>query len=440
MALFVRDAYLPSIAARGEGAEGAAAPAGRARANILVRGERVAAIGGPELEPPPGVRVVEAAGCVALPGLVNCHNHVAMTLLRGHGADLPLQRWLEERIWPAEARLSDDDVRAGAMLGCLEMLRGGTTAFADMYDHMDAVADAVEASGIRGVLARGVIGLRPTWEAALQEGADLCRRVRASPSGRLSAMIAPHAEYTCPIRVWEEAIALAQAEGVPLHTHVAETRAEVAGCRRRHHCSPVQFLLEVGALEAGCLLAHCVHVDAEDIRLLAGPRLAVAHNPVSNAKLGSGVAPLARLLAAGVRVGLGTDGAASTDFLGLWEEMRLAAWLQKASLQDAAALPAREVLALATLGGALALRLPPGCGTIAVGAPADLILVSSGELHQQPRPDALSGVLYGTREADVVLTLVAGRVVMEGGEFPGIDHERVASDAAERSRRLLAEA
>jgi len=409
----------------------------RPDATIVIEDGRISAVGGAETVAPPGARVVPGNGLVALPGLVNCHNHVAMTLLRGYGADLPLQRWLEERIWPAEEHLTDDDVRAGAMLGCLEMLRGGVTAFADMYDHMDAVADAVEEAGIRGVLSRGIVGLRPTWPAALAEGEALCRRARQSPSGRLTAMIAPHAEYTCSVHVWQACIAVAEREGVSIHTHVSETLAENEGCRSRHGVSPVRFLEEVGALDAGCLLAHCVHVDAADIHRLAMPRVAVSHNPVSNAKLGSGIAPVVQMRAAGVLLGVGSDGAASTDFLGLWEEMRLAAWMQKAVLRDAAALPCGDLLQMATASGARALRLPQGCGTVAPGAPADLILVQTGGLHQTPRTDLAAGVLYGTRDADVVLTVVAGRIVMERGEFPGIDHERLAADAAVRSRRLL---
>ena len=411
--------------------------ADRRDCSILIDQGRIQAIGGPELPVPAGARVLRASGAAALPGLVNCHNHVAMTLLRSYGADLPLQRWLEERIWPAEERLTDEDVRVGALLGCLEMLRGGVTAFADMYDHMDAVADAVDQSGIRAALSRGIIGLKPTWEAALAEGEALCRRAAAHPSGRLSGMIAPHAEYTCPPEVWREAIAVARDLGVPLHTHVSETAAEVEGCKGRHGCSPVRFLQDIGAMEVGLLAAHCVHVGAEDIALLTRPGVAVAHNPVSNAKLGSGIAPVPAMLEAGVLVGVGSDGAASTDFLGLWEEMRLGAWLQKAVLRDAAAMPCREVLRMATAGGAGALRLPEGCGTLSVGAPADLILVDVSGPHQSPSTDDAASLLYCARDSDVLLTVVAGRVVMERGEFPGIDHERVRALAVKHSRRLL---
>ena len=426
MGMVIRGVQLPPD---GEGAA--------ATADLVVEDGRIASIDGGRAPLPPGARDIDGRGLVALPGLVNCHNHVAMTLLRGYGADLPLDRWLAERIWPAEERLDDEDVAAGALLGCLEMLAGGITAFADMYDHMGAVADAVVRSGIRGVLARGVIGLRPGWEASLAEAEDLCRRAAAGGCDRLTAMLAPHAEYTCPREVWDATVALARGLGVPLHTHVSETAAEVEGCRERHGCSPVRWLEEVGALEVGVLVAHAVHVDGVDIALLARPGVAVSHNPVSNAKLGSGVAPVQDMLAAGVLVGLGSDGAASTDTLGLWEEMRAAGWIQKAVLRDPAALSCGALWTMATAAGAAALRLPAGCGQLAVGAPADLILVRSDGLHRNPAPDPLAALVYATRDADVVLTVVAGRIAMERGEFPGIDHQRLRADVARRSLRLL---
>ncbi len=403
---------------------------------LWVEGDRIAAVG-PRPTPAGAKRTIAADGLICLPGLVNCHNHVAMTLLRGYGADLDLQRWLQERIWPAEARLTDRDVETGALLGCLEMLRGGTTAFADMYDHMDAVASAVARSGIRASLARGVIGLRPDWERSMAEAEDLCRQAPRLAGGRITAMVAPHAEYTCPPEVWHAAIAVARRHGVRLHTHLSETAAENAGCRARHGCSPAAFLERVGALDVGVLCAHGVHVDAADAARLARPGVAVAHNPVSNAKLGSGIAPVGLLLDSGVRLGLGTDGAASTDTLSLWKEMATAGYLQKAEAQDAAALPCGRLLAMATRDGAAALGLDPLAGTLVPGAPADFILIDPHGLHRLPVTDPVAALVYGTRDADVVLTVVAGRVVMEHGAFPGLDHERVRAQAVEASRRLL---
>ncbi len=410
-------------------------PLGRlSDATVLVPGGVTVGLG-PDLPVPPDTRVVAGGHCVVLPGLVNAHNHVAMTLLRGYGRDLPLDRWLSERIWPAEERLTSQDVCAGALLGCLEMLRGGITAFADMYMWMDAVGEAAVTSGIRASLSRGIVGLDPGWEAKIAEAADFCRRWEGQGDGRITTMVAPHAEYTCPRPLWKEAVALAADLGVRIHTHVSETAAEVAGCRQRHGCSPVAFLGEVGALDRGLLAAHCVHIDAQDARLLARPEVGVVTNPVSNAKLGSGIAPLEMMRQAGVAVCLGSDGAASTDTLGLWEEMRLAAWLQKAVLQDPAAMPAEDVLRMATTDGNRALGLPGG--QLAPGAPADLIMVDLSGLHQSPHPDLPNNLVYGGRDADVRLTVVGGRIVMEDGAFPGIDHEALAADVVRRAQRIL---
>ncbi len=405
-------------------------------ASVWVRGDRIAAVGAAP-GPVRAERTISAPGLICLPGLVNCHNHVAMTLLRGYGADLDLQHWLEERIWPAEARLTDRDVEIGALLGCLEMLRGGTTAFADMYDHMDAVAAAVDHSGIRASLARGVIGLSPGWQRSMAEAEDLCRKAPRLAAGRITAMVAPHAEYTCPPEVWREAVGLARRQGVRLHTHLSETTAENAACRARHGCSPAAFLESVGALDVGVLCAHAVHVDVADAARLARTGVAVAHNPVSNAKLGSGIAPIDLLLDSGVRLGLGTDGAASTDTLSLWKEMSTAGYLQKAVSQDAAALPCGRLLTMATRDGSAALGLDPLAGSLVPGAPADFILIDPHGLHRSPATDPDAALVYGTRDTDVVLTVVAGRVVMERGAFPGIDHERVRAEAVAASRRLL---
>lgn len=430
MDIWVDGARIVTMVPRPGDALGVIGPAG-----VLVRDGLVHSVGA--LDAPPTAERIDGRGMVLLPGLVNCHNHVSMTLLRGYGRDLPLQRWLEERIWPAEERMGPEDVHIGALVGCLEMLRGGTTAFADMYMFMDDVARAVETSGIRGCLGRGLIGLTPGWETRVADAADFCTRWQGGAGGRITTMMAPHAEYTCPRSLWVEAVRAAQTIGVRVHTHVSETAAEVAGAMSRHGCSPVRFLEEVGALEVGLLAAHCVHVDAADLALLARPRVAVSTNPISNAKLGSGVAPLTEMVEAGLVVGFGSDGAASTDFLGMWEEMRLGAWLQKATRQDAAALGADAILRMATVDGARALGLGPQSGTIAPGAPADLILVDLNGLHQTPHPDLASALVYGVRDSDVRLTMVAGRVVMRDGRFPGIDLDALRHEAYQRSLRLV---
>ncbi len=387
---------------------------------------------------PPGATTVKAAGHALLPGLVNCHNHAGMALLRGYGADLPLRRWLEDRIFPAEARLRGDDVYWGTLAAAAEMLRGGTTCFADMYFFEDEAARAVDDAGMRAVLSRGLVGLDPAAAAKLAEAEDFCRRYQGAAGGRITTMMAPHAEYTCPEPYLLEIDAVARRLGRPLHVHVAETAAEVQGSRDRHEGrSPVRYLHDLGLLRPGTLAAHCVHVDADDIALLVASGAAVSHNPASNCKLGSGVAPAARLLTAGARVGLGTDGPASTDSLSMWETMRLAGWLAKAAGQDAAALPARTLLRWATRDGADALGLGGVCGRIAPGLRADLCLVDLRAPHLQPCADVPAALVYAATADDVAKVWVDGVPVAEGGAPSRIDTGRALAECAVRMRRLI---
>jgi 5-methylthioadenosine/S-adenosylhomocysteine deaminase len=398
---------------------------------VLIDGPTIASVG-PEPPPQGAARVVDGRGCALLPGLVNCHNHAAMALLRGHGADLPLMRWLQEAIWPAEERLTGEDVYWGTLLACAEMLRAGTTAFADMYFWMDDAARAVAESGMRGVLSRGMAG------RSLEEAADFCRRWQGGAEGRVTTMIAPHAEYTCPEPFLREAAAAARELGVPVHVHASETAGEVAACRERHGGrSPVRVLADCGLFDGPALAAHCVHVDAGDIALLAERGVAVAHNPVSNCKLASGVAPVEALLSGGVTVGVGTDGPASTDALGMWEELRLAGWLAKVRGGDAAALPARRILEMATRDGARALGLGEACGRIAPGLRADLVLVRLDGPHLTPHPDLPAGLVYSARDADVDSVWVDGRLLVRGGEVLSVDLQRARAEVTARAARLL---
>ncbi len=400
----------------------------------------IAAVGAHgEVAIPPGATTVNAAGHALLPGLVNCHNHAAMALLRGYGADLPLQRWLEEAIFPAEARLRADDVYWGSLAAVAEMLRGGTTCFADMYFFEDEAARAVDEAGMRAVLSRGLVGLDPQAAAKLAEAEDFCRRFQGAAGGRVTTMMAPHAEYTCPEPYLLEIDAAARRLGRPLHIHLAETAAEVQDCRDRHGGrSPVRYLHDLGLLRPGTLTAHCVHVDADDIALLAASGAAISHNPASNCKLGSGIAPVARLQAAGARIGLGTDGPGSTDSLSMWETMRLAGWLAKAGAQDAAALPARTLLHWATRDGAAALGLGAVCGRIAPGLRADLCLVDLRAPHLQPCADVPAALVYAATAADVAKVWVDGTLVVDAGATTRIDAGRALAEAAVRMNRLIA--
>ncbi len=421
-------------------AEGGEAEGHRGDGGRRADGDSDAAAGLPRGE----ARVVDGRGKLCLPGLVNAHCHAAMTLLRGYADDMLLMPWLTEKIWPLEARLTGEDVYWGTLLACCEMLRAGVTAFADMYFFMDEAARACEEAGIRASLSVGMIGAAPDGSVApdawdkLGRAADFCRRWEGAAGGRITTMLGPHAPYTCPPaflrRVGERAAEL----GVPVHIHLSETREEVERCRAEHGRSPVALAASLGLLEVPLLAAHCVHVDEADMELLAGMRGGVAHNPISNMKLASGVAPVAAMLRAGVPVALGTDGAASTNALGLFEEMRACSLLQKVTTGDPTVVPAARALELATVGGARALGLGDRLGRLAPGRLADLVLLDLAGARLTPLHDPWSLAVYSAQDGDVDTVVVAGRVVVEGGRLLTVDEAEVRREAARRAAALVA--
>ena len=302
-----------------------------------------------------GAEVIDADGKIAVPGMVNTHTHAAMTLLRSYADDMVLMDWLQNKIWPAEDGLTDDDIYWGTMLSIAEMLKSGTTCFADMYFSMDRVADAVAETGIRAVLSRGLTGFSDENFAKLEENAALFKERHNSCNGRIRVMLGPHAPYTCSMDYLKKVVAKAQELGSEIHMHLAETRGEVDDCIKEHGMSPIKLMDSIGMFECGTLAAHCVHVDEEDMALMAAKHVRVAHNPQSNLKLASGIAPVPAMLKHGITVGLGTDGTSSNNNLDMLEECRLAAMLHKNMTGDPQILPAAEALALATSEGAKAL-------------------------------------------------------------------------------------
>jgi 5-methylthioadenosine/S-adenosylhomocysteine deaminase len=340
-----------------------------------------------------------------LPGLVNTHNHAAMALLRGYADDARLMVWLKDYIWPVEARMTAEDVYVGTLLACLEMIRSGTVAFADMYLHADAVARAAHAAGLRAFVARGLVGGEGealVVEQAVEEARAFSRRYPL-----VEGWLGPHAPYTCTPAFLERVAERARAHGMGIHIHLSESRDELREIQSRYGTTPVALAHRVGILGPRTLVAHGVHLDAADIGLLADSGASVAHCPVSNLKLGNGTAPVLDLMAAGVNVALGTDGPASTNTLDLFLEMRVAAWLQKAARGDPAA-----------------------------GRPADQIAVRWGGAHTTPHTDPLSTLVYATQAADVRYTVVAGRILLDDGRVTVLDEAAVIEEARARAARL----
>ncbi|NLG84795.1 MAG: amidohydrolase [Firmicutes bacterium] len=407
-------------------------------ADVAVEDGIIAAVGSPPAGWTPDERI-EAAGKIVMPGLVNAHTHAAMTLFRGYGDDLPLQEWLSQRIWPAEAKLTAEHVYWGSLLAIVEMLRSGTTTFADMYFFMEEVARAVEEAGIRAVLARGLIGLDPAkTEKDLAAGVEFARAYRGAAGGRITTMLGPHAPYTCPDGFLREVVAAAAEEDLALHIHVSETRRENEEMRARTGKTPVAHLAELGVFSRPVLLAHGVWLEEGDIAVLARHRVGVAHCPGSNLKLASGIAPISALHKAGVTVGLGTDGAASNNNLDLFREVRLAALIHKVREEDATAIPAGLALRFATVGGAASLGLAEKIGQITPGFRADLIMLSLHRPHLVPGHDPISHLVYAAEGfADVTDVMVDGEFLLRDGRFTRLDEERIMREAERLGRSLV---
>jgi len=380
---------------------------------------------------------IDAGGNVVMPGLVNTHCHAGMTLFRGYADDMPLQDWLENHIWPAEAKVSDEDIYIGTQLACLEMIRSGTTAFADMYIHMDKVAQAVEESGIRAALSYGMIdfGDKEKADAELDEGSRFVREWKGKADGRITTMYGPHAPNTCSrdflIRVKEQAVK----DNVRIHIHVLETEAELNYMKEQFGVCSIHFLKDIDFWGDDVLAAHCIWLSDGDIKILAEQGVNISHNVTSNMKLASGIAPVAKLLAVGANVSLGTDGCASNNNLDMFEEMKTAALLQKVSIMDPTVLPARQVLEMATVNGAKALGIKSGM--IKEGYNADLIIVDMNKPHLTPSYDIASHMVYAASGRDVKTTIVNGEILMEDYEVRCLDEQSILEKMEKTSKDLV---
>ena len=363
-------------------------------------------------------RVVDLGEHVLIPGLVNLHTHAAMTLMRGIGDDLPLMRWLQEVIWPAEAKhVSHTFVREGTLLAAVEMLRGGITTCSDMYFHPDAAAQAFDVVGMRAMLGIVLIDF-PTAYATdaddyLRKGLTARDRWRRQP--RIGFTVAPHAPYTVSDENLIRAQTLARELDLPLHIHLHETDGEIRESIAAHGLRPLARLERLGIAADNLVAVHAVHLNSHDIDLLASHGASVAHCPTSNMKLASGIAPVPRLLEAGVRVGLGTDGAASNNRLDLFQEMRHAALLAKVSSGDATAVPAHSALHMATLAGAEALGLGDEIGSIVRGKRADLCAVNLGDISMRPCFEPLSHLVHAAGRDQVSHVWIDGESRVDAG-------------------------
>ena len=410
---------------------------------VAIEGNTIVAIGDVASEFT-AAETIDCRGRVVMPGLVNAHTHAPMALLRGLADDLRLDVWLMGYMMPVEREfVRPDFVGLGTRLACAEMIRSGTTCFADMYYFEEAVAEASAGAGVRALCAQTILKF-PTPDAAsyedgLSAAREFLRRWQGHPL--VVPSVAPHAPYTCTPDIFRTSAELAAEFDVPLHTHLAETAGEVERLRQEYGMPAIPWAKKQRLFDARVLAAHCVHVDDGEIRTLRDAGAGVAHNPTSNLKLGSGVAPVARMLALGVDVGIGTDGAASNNDLDMFEEMRLAALLAKGTSGDPTAVPARTALAMATRLGARAMHLGHLTGSLEPGKRADLIVVDLDRTHLAPKFErdaeaVYSQLVYAAKSTDVRDVMCDGRWLMREGHLLTLDEAELQREAGEVARRI----
>ncbi len=407
--------------------------------DLSIEDHRIAQIGG---KGPEADVEIDGTGQVVLPGLINLHTHVPMGLFRGYGDDMLLESWLQDRIWPAEAKLDANSMRAGADLGHLEMLMGGTTSYLDMYwMEADVIADSCRQAGLRGWCGEGMVDIGQTDEGdANKKLAEIEASIKATRDDPLITHCpSPHGTYTVWKETYVEAARIATEHGVPLHTHCSETRTEVHDVESKFGQRPISVLKETGALDANAVLAHCGWITKEEARMIGEAQAAVATCPVSNMKLATGgVCPIPELHECAACVGIGTDGPASNNGTDMFESMKFTALAQKQHRWDPTVLPAQRVLDMATRDGAQALHRPD-LGRIVEGATADVVMVDFRRPQLVPRHDVVSHLVYATSSRDVSTTIVHGKPVLLGGRAQTLDAEAVVAAAREASLAVTGE-
>ena len=405
-------------------------------ADIAITDDKIVAVG----EVPAGFvadNTINGKDKFAVPGFVNTHTHASMTLLRSYADDLALMDWLNNHIWPVEAKMVEKDIRVGGELAVLEMIKSGTTAFLDMYGpYLESVIDVTAKAGIRGVFSRGPIGFIPGQDKVLDENAVMYKNYNGTADGRITVAMGVHAPYTCPPEFCEKAAGLAKDNGMHMHIHMSETQDEINQMQEKYGKRPFKYIEETGLFDVPAIAAHCVWLDDEDFAIMKKHNIAVAHNPASNMKLASGIAPVPRMLKEGITVGLGTDGTSSNNNLDMLEEIRLAAILHKVNELDPLSVPAAEALKMGTETGAKAIWLDD-TGVIAPGKKADIVLYDLNRPEWCPRHNLVSLLVYSASSASADTMICNGKVIMEKGKVLTMDEERILHEAQEAAMALV---
>lgn len=417
------------------------------RGDVLIRDGRIAEVGG-EIDNTVD-EVIEAHGCAVLPGFVQTHIHLCQTLFRGAADDLALIDWLKKRVWPMEAAHTPQSIRASAQLGVAELIKGGTTCALTMETvrHTEEVLSVVEESGLRATVGKCMMdkgddvpaALHEETRASIDESLALIKKWNGKADGRIRCCFAPRFAISCTRELLDEVSRLAKQHGVMIHTHASENRSECEIVERETGERNIDYLNSLGIVGSHVLLAHCIHLDNTEMETLANTRTNVSHCPSSNLKLGSGIARVTEMLARGIPVSLGADGAACNNRIDMFTEMRTAALLQKA-LHGPEVLPAARALRMATIDGARALRCDKEIGSIEIGKRADVIVVDLRQSHSTPTSDVVSALVYSAQSSDVRASVIDGNIVMRDRELLTLDEAQVQTDANREAEALKARA
>ena len=384
-------------------------------------------------------KIIDAEGKILLPGLVNTHTHLSMTLFRGLADDLSLDSWLNDHIWPIEANLNSDYCYIGALLGAVELIKSGTTTFSDMYFYMEDVARAVEESGIRAALSYGMIDFGDEQKRAseIESNMELYKSCNNMADGRIKVFLGPHSPYTASEELLIQVRQIADEYKIPIHIHVSETQKEIKDSLDEKGLRPFEYLDKIGFLGPDVIAAHCVWLSDEEIEIIKKHDVKISHNPCSNMKLASGIAPISKLIENDICVSIGTDGASSNNNLDLIEELKTASLLQKVSTMDPKVLNSNQAIEMATIKGAEALGLDSQIGSIEVGKKADIILIDTNSANMTPDSTLISSnIVYSSNGSNVDTTICNGKILMENKKLTTLDEDEIYAKARQAIKEL----
>jgi len=381
-------------------------------------------------------KIINAENSIVLPGLINAHTHLSMVLLRSYADDMDLQKWLNEKIWPIEEKMTPDQIYNSSLLGAAELIKSGVTAFADMYFFQHKTCEAVRQSGIRARIGASFFGNEKDVAEKLPYFQELYDTWNGKADGRIHIDAAPHSAYTLTTGALKMAVDFAKKNNTRIHTHVSESRKETEDNYKQYGISPVEYMENTGVFDLPAYAAHCVQLNNKDLEIIKKHHVFPVHNPTSNLKLGNGIAPVPQMMEAGIITALGTDGASSNNNLNMFEEIHLAAIIHKGNTGDPTSVSAYQSLKMATLNGAEALGIDSVCGSLTPGKEADIILVDTEKIHLQPLYDPVSAIAYGSQASDVHLVMCAGEILMEKGRLKTINEEEIMKIVKTDSKKL----